>query len=42
METHDSTKPSFSINGSMQVKTLKDDFLEKFGLGACRIIDMGV
>jgi hypothetical protein len=28
----DSTKPSFSINGSMQVKTLKDYFLEEFGL----------
>ena len=28
----DSTKPSFSINGSMQVKTLKDYFLKEFGL----------
>ena len=28
----DPTKPSFSINGSMQVKTLKDDFLKVFGL----------
>ena len=28
----DPTKPSFSINGSMQVKTLKNDFLKEFGL----------
>ena len=33
METHDSTKPDFTINSGMQVKTLKHDFLEKFGLG---------
>ena len=33
METNDSTKPVFNIKSGMQVKTLKHDFLEKFGLG---------
>jgi hypothetical protein len=32
METNDSTKPGFTFNSGMQVKTLKDDFLKEFGL----------